>query len=179
MGLVPGSYVIDVCFVSSRFIRPVVLRIRIWFVWFWAGCTDPYQIEMLEMQVEARLVRQTQGLSSSSGTSGGEDDDHLKSRSMNIAAEFKSWGRLFGRKFIDRTWIGILMMVFQRECRMNIPALFLALPPGDPVLSCEPRGIGIPETNGVPYALPAVFLTPHLQPECPLSDAPLTFFRFF
>ena len=84
---------------------------------------DQFQIEMLEMQVEARLIRRTQDLSiSPSGTrhSGigiqlGDDDD-LKSKSAKIAAEVESWTRLFSRKFIDRTWIGILMMVFQRTC---------------------------------------------------------------
>lgn len=85
--------------------------------------TGRFQIEMLEMQVEARLVRQTQGLSTlSSGTSSGisiqpgEDYDDLKPRSAKVTAEFKSWARLFSGKFIDRTRIGILMMVFQRTC---------------------------------------------------------------
>jgi hypothetical protein len=70
---------------------------------------------MLEMQVEARLVRQTQGLSSA-GDVGVQLDDDLKSKSAKVRAEIKSWARLFSRKFIDRTWIGILMMVFQRTC---------------------------------------------------------------
>ena len=71
------------------------------------------------MQVEARLVRQTQGLLSSGNGVNiqlGEDDDDPKSKSAKITAEFKSWARLFSGKFIDRTWIGILMMVFQRTC---------------------------------------------------------------
>ena len=73
------------------------------------------------MQVEARLIRQTEGLFQSRTGSGvsiqlGEDDDDLKPISAKIRAEFKSWTRLFSRKFIDRTWIGILMMVFQRTC---------------------------------------------------------------
>jgi len=73
------------------------------------------------MQVEARLVQRTQGLPSS-GTGSGmniqleEDDDDPKSKPAKITAEFKSWARLFSGKFIDRTWIGILMMVFQRAC---------------------------------------------------------------
>ena len=93
------------------------------FVRSWVGYIGQFQIEMLEMQVEARLIRRTQDLSiSPSGTrrSGigiqlGEDND-LESKSALITAEFKSWTRLFSRKFIDRTWIGILMMVFQRTC---------------------------------------------------------------
>ena len=74
------------------------------------------------MRVEARLVRQTEGLSPS-GTGSGvsfrlneEEEDDPKSRSAKIKAEYRSWARLFSRKFIDRTWIGILMMVFQRTC---------------------------------------------------------------
>jgi hypothetical protein len=89
---------------------------------FGHGRTD-FQIEMLEMQVEARLVRRIQELAiSPSGTRHGgisiqlDEDNELKSKSATITAEFKSWARLFSRKFIDRTWIGILMMVFQRTC---------------------------------------------------------------
>jgi hypothetical protein len=68
------------------------------------------------MQVEARLIRQTlSGTNSGVGVQLGEDED-LKSKSARIKAEFRSWTRLFSRKFIDRTWIGILMMVFQRTC---------------------------------------------------------------
>ena len=72
---------------------------------------------MLEMRVEAQLVRRTDP--SSLSTAGGGVNVYpggdLKPTSANIRAEFKSWTRLFNRKFIDRTWIGILMMVFQRE----------------------------------------------------------------
>ena len=68
------------------------------------------------MQVEARLIRRTQGLSISSSGIGVrlDEDDGLKSKSAKITAELKSWARLFSTRFIDRTWIGILMMVFQR-----------------------------------------------------------------
>ena len=100
------------------------------------------------MQVEARLIRRTQDASSSlsSGTGSGVslqlsegDDGHFKSRSWNVTTEFRSWARLFSKKFIDRTWIGILMMVFQRECvRVFLviqfchlfPRVLLAFPPG-------------------------------------------------
>ena len=132
--LVPGSYVIDVCFLFHIILPPFGLP------------PDPHQIEMLEMRVEARLVRQTQGLPSLSGPESGigfqlgEGRDHPKSTSANITAEFKSWARLFSRKFIDRTWIGILMMVFQRECgnRISHPPLVqyspsLRFPHGDRV----------------------------------------------
>lgn len=84
----------------------------------WAGYLDEFKIEMLEMQVEARLIRRTQDLGTRRGDISvhlGENGD-LKSKSAKITAEFKSWARLFGEKFIDRTWIGVLMMVFQRTC---------------------------------------------------------------
>ena len=69
------------------------------------------------MQVEARLIRRTQGLSSNDvDVQLGEDDDDPKLKTGKVAVEFKSWARLFSRKFIGRTWIGILMMVFQRTC---------------------------------------------------------------
>lgn len=82
------------------------------------------------MQVEARLVRRTQALSSPGIGGGGvrvqlgEDSDRLKSRSVKIKAEFNSWARLFSRKFIDRTRIGVLMMFFQRESWTELPSPF-------------------------------------------------------
>lgn len=125
------------------------------------------------MQVEAQLIQRTQGLSSSSGADVqlGEGDDHLKSRSARIAAEFKSWARLFSTKFIDRTWIGILMMFFQRECRVNYP------PPHPNTLRPHP-GIArvswcrcLPHTR-IPYVYPR--LVSHAPTHCPIfSDAPL------
>ena len=74
------------------------------------------------MQVEARLVQRTRipsvsspGASDHTGAQLGGDDS-LKSKSARLTAEFRSWARLFDRKLVDRTWIGVLMMVFQRTC---------------------------------------------------------------
>ena len=96
------------------------------YVFACAGYGCVYQIEMLEMQVEARLVRQIHDSPSAPGTRAGEvglglggGEDHLKSRSTWITAEVRSWMRLFSGKYIDRTWIGILIMVFQREHRVT------------------------------------------------------------
>ena len=50
------------------------------------------------MQVEATLVRRTLG------------QDKLSLRSEVLA-----WARLFDRKYIDRTLIGIFIMFFQRK----------------------------------------------------------------
>lgn len=62
-------------------------------------CTDVHrtQIELLEMQVETTLIQQTLG----------RDKNDLRSEAL-------AWARLFHRKFIDRSLIGILMMFFQR-----------------------------------------------------------------
>jgi len=79
------------------------------------------------MQVEARLIRRTQGVSSDGvRIQLGEGEDDPKSKPGKIAVEFKSWARLFSRKFIDRTWIGILMMVFQRT---SVCVIILTLSP--------------------------------------------------
>ena len=53
------------------------------------------------MQVESRLVEQTVG-------------NGVKSHSHSFREEAILWARLFDKKFIDRTWIGVLMMFFQR-----------------------------------------------------------------
>lgn len=50
------------------------------------------------MRVEATLVRRTLG----------QDKPSLRSEAL-------AWARLFDRKYIDRTLIGIFIMVFQRK----------------------------------------------------------------
>jgi hypothetical protein len=62
------------------------------------------QVELLEMRVETALIERTVG------------NDKRDIRSEAIA-----WARLFHRKYIDRTLIGIFMMFFQRR----FPVLFL------------------------------------------------------
>ena len=57
------------------------------------------------MQVEAQLVAQTIGL-----------DDDVKAGTLH--AEARTWARLFGHKYRRRTFIGIMMMFFQREHRL-------------------------------------------------------------
>ncbi|KAF9649511.1 hypothetical protein BDM02DRAFT_3094693 [Thelephora ganbajun] len=106
---------------------------------------DPLlQIEMLEMQVEARLIRQTQGLSTSE---------------TGIDIGFKSWARLFSRKFIDRTWIGIMIMVFQQWSGINAllyygPTLVREIGlKGDTISLVVSGGIGIVQFIAV---LPAI-----------------------
>lgn len=54
------------------------------------------------MQVEAQLVAQTIEL-----------DDDVKAGTLH--AEARTWARLFGHKYRRRTFIGIMMMFFQRK----------------------------------------------------------------
>ena len=61
-------------------------------------CLPYVQVELLEMRVETALIQQTIGI-----------DKH------NVRSEATAWARLFDRKYIDRTLIGILMMFFQRK----------------------------------------------------------------
>ncbi|TCD66752.1 hypothetical protein EIP91_000993 [Steccherinum ochraceum] len=67
--------------------------------------TDPLlQVELLEMRAEALLVEKTFGLSSKEGT---------------VHAEVRAWKQLFSRKYIQRTFIGIMMMFFQQWSGIN------------------------------------------------------------
>jgi hypothetical protein len=71
-------------------------------------CVPYVQVELLEMRVETALTQQTIGI-----------DKH------NLRSEATAWARLFDRKYIDRTLIGILMMFFQRK--LLILFLYIAL----------------------------------------------------
>jgi hypothetical protein len=71
-------------------------------------CVRYVQVELLEMRVETALTQQTIGI-----------DKH------NLRSEAIAWARLFDRKYIDRTLIGILMMFFQRK--LLILFLYIAL----------------------------------------------------
>jgi len=71
-------------------------------------CVPYVQVELLEMRVETALTQQTIGI-----------DKH------NVRSEAIAWARLFDRKYIDRTLIGILMMFFQRK--LLVLFLYIAL----------------------------------------------------
>lgn len=67
--------------------------------------TDPLlQVELLEMRAEALLVDKIFGATSKEGT---------------VRAEARAWGQLFSQKYIKRTFIGIMMMFFQRRCQSS------------------------------------------------------------
>lgn len=53
------------------------------------------------MEVEKTLIQRTMGA-------------ETKVNSQTMREEALAWAQLFDKKFIDRTWIGILMMFFQR-----------------------------------------------------------------
>jgi len=95
--------------------------------------TDPLlQVELLEMRVETTLIQRTVGT--------GKHD---------IRSEAIAWARLFQRKYIDRTLIGIFMMFFQQWSGINAllyygPTLVKSLGlRGDTVTLIVSGGIGI------------------------------------
>jgi hypothetical protein len=59
---------------------------------------------MLEMRVQASVVREMNP----------RDDNNA------LRAEALTWARLFERRYIDRTIIGILIMFFQRACGVSL-----------------------------------------------------------
>jgi hypothetical protein len=72
------------------------------------------------MRVETALIQQTIGI-----------DKH------DVRSEAIAWARLFDRKYIDRTLIGIFMMFFQR--RLSVPSLYTTV--SDLSLCCQ-NGVG-------------------------------------
>ncbi|KAF8983306.1 general substrate transporter [Cyathus striatus] len=61
------------------------------------------QIELLEMKVEAELIRRTAGVDTKGG----------------IREELKAWKALFGKRWRGRTGVGVLVMVFQQWSGIN------------------------------------------------------------
>ena len=59
------------------------------------------QIELLEMRTEALLIEQTVGRNTV--------------KDAGIVGEAHAWSRLFTKKYIKRTLIGVTMMFFQRR----------------------------------------------------------------
>ena len=70
------------------------------------------QLELLEMRVETTLIRR----SLQRELQEGQDDDVADADPAkgSLKAEWKTWKRLFSYRYRDRTWIGVLIMVFQR-----------------------------------------------------------------
>ncbi|KAK7472186.1 hypothetical protein VKT23_000308 [Stygiomarasmius scandens] len=110
---------------------------------------DPLiQIELLEMRVEATMIHRTLGTA-----------ENYKASSLS--SELKAWKRLFGRKYCDRTMVGVLMMVFQQWVGINAllyygPTLVRSIGlTGDTVTLLVSGGIGIVQFLA---CLPAIIL---------------------
>lgn len=74
------------------------------------------QLELLEMRVETTLIQRT--LRRELELDEGQGVSPEKS---GLATEWKAWKKLFQARYRDRTWIGVLIMFFQRMWRMVIP----------------------------------------------------------
>ncbi|KAF8633067.1 hypothetical protein AX17_004685 [Amanita inopinata Kibby_2008] len=73
---------------------------------------DPVlQIELLEMRVEAALIQRLQLRHA--------DTDADLSVKPGFRAELSTWKRLFSKEYRERTWIGVLVMVFQQWSGIN------------------------------------------------------------
>ncbi|CCM06248.1 uncharacterized protein FIBRA_08497 [Fibroporia radiculosa] len=113
--------------------------------------SDPLlQIELLEMKTEAALIARA-------GT--GSERDLREFEGGLLRAEARRWMRLFGRKYLKRTAIGIMMMFFQQWSGINAllyygPTLMHSIGlQGDIVTLMVSGGIGIVQFLAV---LPAI-----------------------
>ena len=73
------------------------------------------QVELLEMQVETILVQRVDGDRTTKG----------------VFDELRAWKKLFGRKYRDRTMVGVLIMVFQRTlscCSLRCGVVCMCVP---------------------------------------------------
>ena len=68
------------------------------------------QLELLEMRVETTLIQRV--LARELGVSQTHSMQKLDS---GFGVEWRAWKRLFQERYRSRTWIGVLIMVFQRE----------------------------------------------------------------
>ncbi|TFK21871.1 general substrate transporter [Coprinopsis marcescibilis] len=104
------------------------------------------QIELLEMKVESALIIRTMGSDSSK---------------PGLVSEFKAWKQLFNKEYRPRTWIGIMIMVFQQWSGINAllyygPTLVESIGfKGDSVTLAVSGGIGIVQFLAV---LPAIIV---------------------
>jgi hypothetical protein len=64
------------------------------------------QLELLEMRVETEVVQRMLAREL-------ELEDPTR-RETGLREEWKAWKKLFSERYRDRTWIGVLIMVFQR-----------------------------------------------------------------
>ncbi|KAJ3515026.1 hypothetical protein NLJ89_g2020 [Agrocybe chaxingu] len=105
------------------------------------------QIELLEMRVETTLIERTLGI-----VSAAEDESTTQSG-------WEAWKKLFDERYRDRTWIGVMIMVFQQWSGINAllyygPTLVHSIGlRGDTVTLLVSGGIGVVQLIAV---LPAI-----------------------
>ena len=68
---------------------------------------DLVQLELLEMRAEKEVVQRTLAREL-------ELEEPMRTET-GLRAEWKAWKKLFSERYRDRTWIGVLIMVFQRS----------------------------------------------------------------
>ena len=107
---VPGSQPSDVSSDTTNDRLDPVLQVR-----FYCPPSPSYmqppnqdlQIELLEMKVEAALVKRLDDNTDSTAGSNGKPP--------TVRSEWGTWSRLFSRPYRERTLIGVMIMVFQRR----------------------------------------------------------------
>lgn len=75
---------------------------------------DHPQLELLEMRVETTLIQRV--LEHELDIP--RPNETTKPIS-GFGTEWRAWKKLFEERYRDRTWIGVLIMVFQRRCFFN------------------------------------------------------------
>ncbi|KDR69748.1 hypothetical protein GALMADRAFT_907602 [Galerina marginata CBS 339.88] len=112
------------------------------------------QLELLEMRVETTLIQRTLERELEL-----DDGRGVTSDQTGLRTEWKAWKKLFEERYRDRTWIGVLIMVFQQWSGINAllyygPTLVHSIGlSGDTVTLLVSGGIGIVQLVAV---LPAI-----------------------
>ncbi|KAF8890302.1 general substrate transporter [Gymnopilus junonius] len=117
------------------------------------------QLELLEMKVETTLIQRTLEHELQLEAEAGGDATYLNPAKGGLEAEWRTWKKLFSHRFRGRTWIGVLIMVFQQWSGINAllyygPTLVHSIGlSGDTVTLLVSGGIGIVQFLAV---LPAI-----------------------
>ena len=107
---VPGSQPSDVSSDTTNDRLDPVLQVRFYCLPSPSYMQPPnqdLQIELLEMKVEAALVKRLDDNTDSTAGSNGKPP--------TVRSEWGTWSRLFSRPYRERTLIGVMIMVFQRR----------------------------------------------------------------
>ncbi|KAF9552596.1 general substrate transporter [Agrocybe pediades] len=113
------------------------------------------QLELLEMRVETTLIQRMLEQELGADVHGGDSPPRME----GMKVEWKAWKKLFHERYRDRTWIGVLIMVFQQWSGINAllyygPTLVRSIGlSGDTVTLLVSGGIGVVQLLAV---LPAI-----------------------